>query len=531
LSITLSDFNNSFLHQVISNIEVSHSKFNHSSLIASNPTMGCLPLDNSANITDCYFQTAYNEAHSMIELYGYKDFNILRDTIDNVSNTSNTYHGISLHYSGSTEPNNEHTISDNIIYCSFGGCTNDLAGITVYSSIADIQNNYIYLNQIGIQSLSFSRLYITGNSSANSEDQTQRILNNALFQLYASMNAFPLEFHWNSVYGDVSDCFIFHDVDMSLQPPNVNVSNNYWGSAFDSDVNLCPLRHYDYEPIWELEGGQLNISAAQQLFLTGVNQIADSNFTQAKETFQQVIAQYPNEEPAKNSLKEILYLEPLAGNDFEGLKTWYLTDSIIVNSEILTKIAENLANKCDEKLESYPEAIDWYESVIENPESLEDSIFAIIDLEHLYWQMGIDTNLRSVSYVGRLSQFKPESFKAFRVHKDELISLLHLTYSRPSDQLEDQPIKTILADKNNLWNAPNPFKGKTQIHYYLIMESDIQMKIYNSIGQMIYSITEMNKQKGAFKFEFDATDLDSGIYFYQIIVNGTPSNAQKMIVL
>lgn len=530
LSISVSDFSNSFINQTINDIDVSHSKFNHSSIMASNPTYGSLPVENIASITDCFFQTAYNEAHAIIELYGYKEFEIVSDTLDNISNLSNICHGISLHHSGSLEPSAKHLITDNLIYCSFG-CTNDLTGITVYSSIADIHNNYIYSNQIGIQSLGYSRLYITGDSGANSEDQTQRIINNGLLQLYASRNSFPLEFHWNSVYGDVSDCFIYHDVDMLSQPPNVNVTNNYWGPVFDPDINLCPLRHYDFDPVWDLKGGQLNISAAQQLFITGINQIADSNFTQAKSTFQQVVVQYPDEEPAKNALKEILYLEPLAGNNFEVLKTWYRTDSVIVNNEILIKIGENLANKCDEKLEHYPEAIAWYESVIENPESLEDSIFAIIDLEHLYWQMGIDTNLRSASCIGRLSQFKPESFKAFREHKDELLSLLHKSYSRQSNHYEDQQVEASMTDKSLLWNAPNPFKDKTQIHYYLIMESDIQLKIYNNIGQLIYSVSEMNKQRGALKYEFDATDLESGIYFYQVIVNGIPSIAQKMIVL
>jgi len=44
-----------------------------------------------------------------------------------------------------------------------------------------------------------------------------------------------------------------------------------------------------------------------------------------------VVTSYPDEEPSISSLKEILYLEPLAGFDFAGLKNWYLSDSVILN--------------------------------------------------------------------------------------------------------------------------------------------------------------------------------------------------------
>ena len=90
---------------------------------------------------------------------------------------------------------------------------------------------------------------------------------------------------------------------------------------------------------------------------------------------------------------------------------------------------------------------------------------------------------------------------------------------------------TCIFDKSLLWSAPNPFSGKTQIHFYLMMESDIQLNVFNNVGQMIYSIVETNKQKGAVKFEFDASDLNSGVYFYQVVVNGVPTGCQKMIIL
>jgi hypothetical protein len=406
-----------------------------------------------------------------------------------------------------------------------------MSGITIYSSFADIVDNNIRSNRIGVQSLGNSQINITGDENAIVEDSTQIIKNNIDYQVYASRYSFPIEMHWNAIYsGDTNDCFVYHDVTNYL--PRVDVTKNNWGPHFNPDSNLLPFRHYNYKPVWELTGGTIAYSAAQQLFETGLLQIADSNYTGAKTTFQQVVTAYPLEEPAKNSMKEVLYLEPLAGNDFSGLKNWYLTETVIQNHTQLLSLAENLANKCDEKLENYPDAIDWYENIIENPESLEDSIFAIIDLEHLYWQMGIDTSLRSASYVGRLSQFKPKSFQAFKDHKDELLLLLH---GKKSNRNGQQEIKNetdkLITNGKLLQNVPNPFSGTTKISYNLELASDVQLDFYTYTGQLIKTVYEGTKTNGTHIVDFDAGGLKSGVYFYSLKINGKTTDSKKMVIL
>jgi hypothetical protein len=533
LEISQCDFTNSYIKQTISDIEISDSDFSNSSIIASNPTMIPIQLENFASVTNCDFTTAFDGANSIIEIYGYKSYQVSDNIIDNISNPESTFHSISIDGSGTTESGYLHEISNNEVFCSYGFCDNDLSGITIYSSIANLQDNYIHGNVIGLQSLGNSQIYVNGNQNATNETQTQRIKNNSRYQVYASREAFPLEMHWNAIYSsDNSQFYVYHDVDMSTNPPDVDVQRNYWGPNFDPDINLCPFRHYIYEPVWDLSSGQLVQTSAQQLFETGLDQIADSNYTDAKSTFQQVVTSYPNEEPARNSLKEILYLEPLAGNNFAGLKNWYLTEPVILNNEQLFRLAQNLANKCDEKLENYPDAIEWYESIIENPETLEDSIFAIIDLEHLYWQMGIDTNLRSISYVGRLVQFKPKSFKDFKDHKDELLSLLHGGQSNSTENEEsEQVFNDFKRNGELLQNIPNPFNGTTRISYHLLYESDVKLNIYSYNGQLINTIFAGLKSEGTHSTVIDASGFKSGIYFYSISINGQVTDIKKMTII
>jgi tetratricopeptide (TPR) repeat protein len=535
LSISGSEFTNSFVDQIIDDISITASTFTHSSVIASNPAMWTAVIDNSATITNNKFTSAYNGANSIIEIYGYKNYTIANDTINTFGSLTSASHAIAVHYSGASTAKNMHTISNNTIYCEGGNCNTEMTGITVYSSIADIlDNNYIHDNYIGVQSLGTSLVNIIGNQAAGNEGATQRIKNNEHFQISASVNAYPILINWNAIYDSINPdgCFVYFDMN-SLNTDSVDIRNNYWGETFNPRTNLCPKLHYNYLPVWEFLGGQLGLSSAQLLYATGQTQVADSNYTAAKTTFQQLVTTYPNEEPATHALKEILYLEPLAGNDFTGLKNWYLTQPEILNHDQLVKLANNLANKCNEKLESYQEAIAWYENVIQNPEILEDSIFAIIDLEHLYWQMGIDTTLRSSSYVGSMPQYKPKSFQSFKNEKDELLRLLfggHKQSVEPKMTFDD---KRTLKQGYLLQNMPNPFSGKTTIQFNLTTNEavPIAIKIFDRLGKMVKQIDIQQAKAGLNAIDIDMQTLLTGMYYYSLFINGQQTDSKKMVVV
>jgi len=528
LNISLCDFSKSFVSQCIGDLSISGTStnpttFSESSVLAFDPTANPALSDNEVSINYCSFITAYDGANSMIEIYGYKSFLITNNVIDNSLTPASCSHGISIHYSGFKEPYNVYEISNNEIYYSFGSGY-VLSGITVYSGIAFLKDNYVHLNNIGIQSLRNAQVEIFGNKLANYESETQRIKNNSLYQVYASTDAYPTAMHWNVIYGGSTDCFVYHDVENSL--PKVDARWNYWGTSFDADVNLCPIRHYDYEPIWELNGGMLQSSTAQQLYETGLGQIADSSFTTAKTTFKQVVTDFPTEEPSIFSMKELLYLEPLADNNFTDLKDWYLTETAVIAEPRLEELGKDLANKCDEKLENYPDAISWYESIIQNPPSIEDSIFAIIDLEHLYWQMGIDTNLRSIPYTGSLVQFIPKSFNGLRNHRDELLGLLHGGKNHVSDENETIEV----TEEYFIKNLPNPFTSTTTFDYFVTTPSNYNIVVYSQAGKLIKKIELGYLVKGNHSKNINMSDFSSGIYFYSLQQNGKTLAMNKMVI-
>jgi hypothetical protein len=78
-------------------------------------------------------------------------------------------------------------------------------------------------------------------------------------------------------------------------------------------------------------------------------------------------------------------------------------------------------------------------------------------------------------------------------------------------------------------NYPNPFNPRTSIVVDLLEDSDVQITIYNLEGKEISKLFKGFLTSGTHKFDFDASELPSGIYLYKV---STPnySNTKKMIL-
>ena len=79
-------------------------------------------------------------------------------------------------------------------------------------------------------------------------------------------------------------------------------------------------------------------------------------------------------------------------------------------------------------------------------------------------------------------------------------------------------------------NYPNPFNPSTTIRFNLPEASIVRLTIFNILGQEIRTLVNEFKESGVNTINFDASELNSGIYFYQII-SGKNSEIKKMILL
>lgn len=79
-------------------------------------------------------------------------------------------------------------------------------------------------------------------------------------------------------------------------------------------------------------------------------------------------------------------------------------------------------------------------------------------------------------------------------------------------------------------NYPNPFNPSTTIRYTVASEGMVSLKIYNLLGKEVANLINQHQSAGSYSVEFNASNLSSGIYFYELR-NGSNVMSKKMILM
>ncbi len=79
-------------------------------------------------------------------------------------------------------------------------------------------------------------------------------------------------------------------------------------------------------------------------------------------------------------------------------------------------------------------------------------------------------------------------------------------------------------------NFPNPFNPTTKINFDLPVNSIVSLKVYNIQGKEISSLVDGRINKGSHVVDWNASNYQSGIYFYKLIA-GDFVETRKMILL
>jgi hypothetical protein len=79
-------------------------------------------------------------------------------------------------------------------------------------------------------------------------------------------------------------------------------------------------------------------------------------------------------------------------------------------------------------------------------------------------------------------------------------------------------------------NYPNPFNPSTKINYSVPQLSQVQIKVFDVLGNEIETLVNEEKPAGTYELTWNAANLPSGVYFYRIQA-GSFIDTKKMILL
>jgi photosystem II stability/assembly factor-like uncharacterized protein len=87
-----------------------------------------------------------------------------------------------------------------------------------------------------------------------------------------------------------------------------------------------------------------------------------------------------------------------------------------------------------------------------------------------------------------------------------------------------EPISQNIPDRFELYqNYPNPFNPSTKLRFAVKSEKSnvkrqIQLVIYNALGQVVETLINEELNAGVYEVEFDGTNIASGVYYYSLVV-------------
>lgn len=98
-------------------------------------------------------------------------------------------------------------------------------------------------------------------------------------------------------------------------------------------------------------------------------------------------------------------------------------------------------------------------------------------------------------------------------------------------------LTSVQSDYNNIpsdyvlnQNYPNPFNPSTKITFGLPQHSNVVLKVYNTLGEEVAELMNGSLDAGTYTYNFDASDLTSGIYIYSLQTDaGVISNKMTLI--
>ncbi len=155
--------------------------------------------------------------------------------------------------------------------------------------------------------------------------------------------------------------------------------------------------------------------------------------------------------------------------------------------------------------------------------------FQTVDSTDLYWCAS-----RPVSIEGARLDADGDDDIIILQTQPNVLTILSGNSDSPVSVNDEENL--LLPKKFELYqNYPNPFNPSTSIRFAIPVNSDVELQVFNIIGQKVVTLVNKRLSIGEYMIEWDGTSTSgnkvaSGIYFYQLVTENYTSS-KKMLLL
>ena len=153
----------------------------------------------------------------------------------------------------------------------------------------------------------------------------------------------------------------------------------------------------------------------------------------------------------------------------------------------------------------------------------DNDIFTLSVLDSADYTRSGNTITSDVGFLGDLSVY----VQVDDGETKELSEIFILTVT----VVEDTGIESSIPHTTALYqNYPNPFNPTTTIEYEIINDCKVEIMIYNNSGMLIKDLVNEHKTTGKYSVIFDAVNLPSGMYYYQMKADGCQKFNKSILI-
>ena len=414
---------------------------------------------------------------------------------------------------------NNHIFSENIIQ----NCGK--TGFVSYYSNSKLNKNKINTNHIGgIKTLNLSNLYVKGDSTASTMT-AQKINNNLRFQIYASSDSYPVDFHFNGIYG--SDTLLYYESSSSGNKiRSFDVTKNYWSNLTNNEISSHLFTNgnssFSYLPTWAPHLPSDPPSPPGRMLSTGDSLVEKGDFSNAMAVYKTLVAAYPESSEAVAALLALFSVDIETNGDFDGLKNYYIG---LMNNDYLSDVADKLVNRCDVVLNNFADAIEWYENKISDPNTLySDRVFAEIDLGDLYIDMAA---MGKKGIKGTMAEYIPVSKES---HEKRTAYLLSLLPGKEENQILSDIHLVNNSSRLQMTCTPNPANDKITVLFVIDRESNVVFTLLDIFGNDVKHINLDKQCGGNHELSVELSDIPSGMYFCRMESDYGAKDIVKLLI-
>jgi len=160
---------------------------------------------------------------------------------------------------------------------------------------------------------------------------------------------------------------------------------------------------------------------------------------------------------------------------------------------------------------------------------IDDGVF--LSTNHESWS-GVNLGLRNSPIESGLANFAIPSLAVINTYiyagTDSGVWRRPLSDMIPTSV--EQPLNNLPTKFTLQQNYPDPFNPTTQISYTLAKASNVSLKIYDVLGQLVATLVNSKTEPGEHFVSWNALNVPSGVYFYRIVA-GDFVQTKKMVLM